>query len=156
MPKRDHEDIVTDQMRVAASLSDRKPSEVVEVYWLYAERESTDYPGATDDSGKWLVFVDAREVDEAWVGIANATREGRLGGRSKVATAAPKPYVGDTSERVICVYTYDWKDVVDVKRVREGLRRLGVTRKIAYKSDEDTLNGKYRVNGHTRISKYYE
>jgi len=45
---------------------------------------------------------------------------------------------------------------VDVKRIREELRKLGVRNKIPYKSDEDTLRGGYRVTGHTRISKYYE
>ena len=156
MLRRDHEDIVTDQMRMAASLSDRKPSEVVEVYWLYAENESAAYPQATDNSGKWLVFVDAHEVDEVWSAVAKATREGRLGGRSKVATAAPNGFSQDPTKRVICVYTYDWKDVGDVKRVREVLHQLGVNRKIAYKSDEDSMSGKYRVTGHSQISKYYE
>jgi len=44
----------------------------------------------------------------------------------------------------------------DVKRVREELKRLGITNKIPYKSDEDTLAGKYRITGYKNISKYYE
>jgi len=41
-------------------------------------------------------------------------------------------------------------------RIRDELRNLGIIAKIPYKSDEDTMIGKYRVRGHTRISKYYE
>jgi hypothetical protein len=46
-----------------------------------------------------------------------------------------------------------------MKKMLEELERslkLGVVNKIPYKSDEDTLSGKYRITGHRRISKYYE
>jgi Domain of unknown function (DUF1917) len=56
--------------------------------------------------------------------------------------------------KVICVYTYDWNHKDDVNRVREALRRLGSKKKIAYKSDEDTLAGKYATQGVSGISKY--
>ncbi len=68
----------------------------------------------------------------------------------------PNPNARDPNMRVICVYTYDWMDEKDVRRVREELREIGIARKIPYKSDQDTLDGKYQVSGHTRISKYYE
>jgi hypothetical protein len=82
--------------------------------------------------------------------------EGRLGGSAKVSTAKPNPLSKDPRKRVICVYTYDWTDEEDVRRIREELRKLGVVNKIPYKSDGDTLSGKYRITGHRRISKYYE
>jgi len=63
--------------------------------------------------------------------------------------------VDDSSNTVICVYTYDWTNEADVMRVRKALRDLGFTRKLPYKSDADTYAGKYRATGHTRISKYY-
>lgn len=56
----------------------------------------------------------------------------------------------------MCVYTYDWTDEEDVMRVREELRKLGITRKIPYKSDEDTLAGRYYKAGDSNLSKYYE
>ena len=135
--------------------SDAKPSEVTEVYWLYAVREKGNYPKSTPRSGKWLVFVSERNVDEVWAKIKKATEEGKLGSSAKVATAKPSP-LGKPSQRVICVYTYDWTDEKDVKRVREEMRKLGIIEGIPYKADEDTLGGKYRKTGHTRISKYYE
>lgn len=90
-------------------------------------------------------------MDEVWAKIEKATEEGRLGGSAKVATAE-----AGAETRVICVYTYDWADEKDVRRVRKELRKLGITRKIPYKADEDTLAGRYYARGHGRISKYYE
>jgi hypothetical protein len=78
-----------------------------------------------------------------------------LGGSAKVSTAKPNP-LATGRQRVICVYTYDWADEKDVKRIREELRKLGITNKIPYKADQDTASGKYQKRGCTRISKYYE
>ena len=114
------------------------------------------YPSATDQSGKWLVFVPISQTNEVWAKIKKATEDGKLGGSSKVATALPNPNATESDKKVICVYTYDWTDEEDVVRVREELRKLGVTGKIPYKSDEDTLQGKYRISGDTKISKRYE
>ncbi len=55
---------------------------------------------------------------------------------------------------VICVYTYDWTDFEDVTRVRNELMILGFTQKLGYKTDADTLSGKYVVRGHRNICKY--
>ena len=133
-----------------------KPSEETNVYWLYAEREECDYPEQTSRSGKWLIFVNVESVDEVWEKVKNATEQGKLGFAAKVATAKPNPNAIDPKNRVICVYTYDWKDEKDVRRVREELRRLGIANRIPYKADADTLSGKYRAKGDQRISKYYE
>jgi hypothetical protein len=152
----DHEALKRMQREISSPYSDAKPSEVTDVYWLYAMREKGEYNKGTDRSGKWLVFVDAKNIDEVWAKVKKATEEGRLGDSAKVATAKRNPNAGNSDAKVICVYTYDWADEKDVRRVREELRKLGVTNKIPYKADQDTLAGKYRVRGDTRISKYYE
>jgi hypothetical protein len=152
----EHERIIAEQQRLAGPYAECNPSEVMEVPWLYAMNETGGYPPQTTDSGKWLVFVDAQDVDSVWACIKQATSEGRLGGRSKVATAKPNPHATDHRNQIICIFTYDWRDETDVRRVREELRRLGIHGKIAYKADADTLSGKYRIHGNTRISKYYE
>jgi len=103
-----------------------------------------------------LIFVSSHSVDRIWEKIKIATEEGKLGGSAKVATAKINPGFVNSKARVICVYTYDWRDEQDIKRVREELRKIGITRKIAYKTDEDTYQGKYVVTGTERISKYYE
>lgn len=135
---------------------EERPSTVTDVYWLYAYRKKGDYPKPTSRSGKWLIFVSRENVDEVWAKIKKATEEGKLGFGSKVSTAKPSPLGKDPNTHVICVYTYDWTDREDVMRVREELRKLGITNKIPYKSDEDTIKGKYTVRGHKKISKYYE
>ena len=134
----------------------KKPSRVTDVYWIFAYRKKGDYPQPSDNCGKWLVFVSDKEMDEIWEKIRNATQEGKLGLASKVATAKASSLTGGSTGKVICVYTYDWTDRKDVTRIRKELRKLGITNKIPYKSDKDTLSGKYQRTGHTRISKYYE
>ena len=132
------------------------PSQVTTTYWIDAVRMIGAYPEATKRSGKWLIFVPLENVDAVWERIKKATEEGRLGDSEKVATAKPNPNATDLSKKVICVYSYDWKDREDVVRIRTELRTLGIIWKIPYKSDEDTDAGKYRIAGNTRISKYYE
>ena len=151
-----HDSIKKRQRTIAAPFAEYKPSEVIDTPWIYAHRKVGSYSKATENSGKWLIFTPIEKVDETWAVIKEATEAGKLGDSVKVATMYPNPYNKDPSRRVICVYTYDWTDEVDVHRVRQVLRELGFTWKLAYKADRDTLEGKYRHTGHTRISKYYE
>lgn len=124
-------------------------------FWVFAERKTGEYPDSTPDSGKWLVFVKNEQAEEFWEKIKKAVEEGRLGSAAKMSTGNPDTPFYDPNRRVICVYTYDWTDTEDVMRIREELRKLGVTWKIPYKTDEDTFSGKYVQTGHKRISKYY-
>jgi hypothetical protein len=108
-----------------------KPSQVERTYWIYAEREpnASEYPDNTPRSGKWLIFRTRAEVDAVWERVKDATKHGLLGPAAKVATAKPNP-LGRPGRHVVCVYTYDWRDEADVLRVREVLRRLGITETI--------------------------
>jgi hypothetical protein len=72
--------------------------------------------------------------------VKQATEAGLLGGGAKVGWFYGTSYV-------VCVYTYDGDDEQDVMRVREALRTLGLTRRIAYKLDEDTLAGRSHASG---------
>jgi Basophilic leukemia-expressed protein Bles03 len=100
--------------------------------------------------------VPVADLDQMWEKISTATELGRLGGLAKVATAMPNPLAKNPAVRVICVYTYDWTDEADVRRVRSELRELGFTAKIHYKVDEDTRAGNYAGKGKARVSKYFE
>ena len=141
----------------------QNPSEATKGYWIFASRKKGKHPspfysrGGKPRGGKWLIFVNVKDVDEEWAKIKKATEEGRLGAEAKVSTPKPKPTdIGyKKGEHVICVYTYDWADEKDVRRIREELRKLGITNKIPYKADEDT-GSRYAARGHKRISKYYE
>lgn len=97
-----------------------------------------------------------KNVNDVWAKIKNAVEEGRLGDSAKVATAKKNPLANDPNVKVICVYTYDWADEKDVRRIREELKKLGITNKIPYKTDKDTYDGKYSIKGNKNISKYYE
>lgn len=151
-----HEALKKWQRDLAVPYTDSKPSEVTGFPWLYAERKAGTYPPATEQSGKWLIFTPVEQVDQTWATIKESTEAGKLGDSAKVATMYPSPLNKDPSRRVICVYTYDWTDEADVRRVRQALNELGFTWKLAYKADRDTLAGKYRHRGDTRISKYYQ
>jgi hypothetical protein len=114
--------------RVRLPFADRKPSEVTNWPWVYAQRKVGDSPAATERCGKWLIFVPVAEVDAVWERIKTATEAGLLGDASKVATAMPNPRAADPKKRVIRVYTYDADEVADVRRVRDQLRLLGFVR----------------------------
>lgn len=105
-------------------------------------------------TGKWLVFTNIKELDTTWQKIKQATKEGVLGIGAKAATAKPNPNASSQNEKVICVYTYNWLDKVDVFRVENMLRSIGINQTLYYKADSDTLDGQYKIRGETNISKY--
>ncbi|KKT82709.1 MAG: hypothetical protein A3B99_01835 [Candidatus Yanofskybacteria bacterium RIFCSPHIGHO2_02_FULL_44_12b] len=134
----------------------RNPSKVTDVYWIFAERKMGAYPKGTMCGGKWLIFVNKERLDTVWRKIKYATEKGKLGYESKTATAKSNPLAGKSRQKVICVYTYDWTDEADIKRIRDELKKLGIAWKIPYKTDQDTFDGNYRGTVGQRISKYYE
>ena len=136
------------------NIDTRNPSEVVEEYWINSYSPSGRRP-VFGKTGKWLLFIPLKDIDEEWSKIRSATVNGKLGPASKASTAMPNPNARNPDTKVICVYTCDHENEDDVMRVREELRRLGYTKKIAYKTDEATLQGRYQIKGDTRISKYY-
>ncbi|EGX96583.1 hypothetical protein CCM_01240 [Cordyceps militaris CM01] len=94
-------------------------------------------------AGKWMLFCDVLEVNGVWDIVAKATASNELGIASKVA---PRPEQGDLrKERLICVYTKDFMDKVDVGRVVQRLKELGLadnkSRRIYYKPDVFTYLG---------------
>ena len=62
---------------------------------------------------------------------------------AKAATARHNDLVTSQRTKLICVYTRDWEDQDDVRRVLGQLRDLGVTWRLSYKTDEATLSGVY-------------
>lgn len=88
-------------------------------------------------AGKWMFFPSASHVDSVWKTIVTAVDKGDLGGCVKVATDS-----GSGQTRLICVYTHDFGDKEDVKRVLEALVEMelvdGEGRPIYYKCDAYT------------------
>lgn len=132
------------------------PSKETLLPWIEAERLMGRYPAANEGCGKWLIFARRDVIDELWEKIGRTTMKGELGGAAKVSTAWDNPNAVSKDIHVICVYTYDVNDLIDVRRVREVLRQLGVEAKIPYKTDRATHQGKYRVRGDKGISTLFE
>lgn len=72
-------------------------------------------------AGKWMLFPTPGIVDKSWAAIVRAVVDGRLGIAAKVATRPDNP---KHPTRVICVYTRDFEDERDIKRVLIELVRL--------------------------------
>lgn len=94
-------------------------------------------------AGKWMLFCSEQDVNEVWGIIAHATASNELGIAAKVA---PKPADADSRrDRLVCVYTADFKDKADVGRVLNKLRQLKLVesraRAIYYKPDAFTYIG---------------
>jgi len=120
-----------------------RPSSFKQQPWIYVDDPEQVGQEATPALiGKWLLFIDEEDVDAVWEKVATATASGRLGLMSKVATAWPNP-LAHSRKRVICVYTPDFHDHEDVTRVLVALRDLGFKERLSYKTDVDTLAGRY-------------
>lgn len=89
-------------------------------------------------SGKWMLFPKSDDLPRVWRLVAEATAAGKLGPTSKVGTWEPDNLTQGT---LICVYTYDFSDLADLKRVLRTLIENGITRQDArtyYKCDAYT------------------
>lgn len=88
-------------------------------------------------AGKWMLFPSVDQVDSTWKKVVTAMDEGNLGDAAKVATDD-----GSGQARLICVYTRDFSDKEDVKRVLKTLVETGLmdeeSRPIYYKCDAYT------------------
>ena len=113
------------------------PGRTTQMYWIVQDAPDTR-PDAIEDelAGKWLIFLPADQVDEAWVVVRDATVADELGISAKVSTAKENPESRD-NKKVIYIYTKDWRDEGDVMRVRERLRGARFYR-------ENRIQAKYR------------
>lgn len=89
-------------------------------------------------SGKWMLFPEPGDVNSVWAKVARATADNEFGTAAKVET---KAVAG--KERLICVYTRDFRDKKDVARVLRRMGELGLVRaggrQIYYKSGKFLL-----------------
>lgn len=92
---------------------------------------------SNETSGKWMVFPSAAEVDRIWATVCQGVLDGKLGPAAKVATADDVGLEGGGGRGwLVCVYTADFSDTKDVKRVLLSLKEMGlVDRKGAYGQD---------------------
>ncbi|KAF2671038.1 DUF1917-domain-containing protein [Microthyrium microscopicum] len=93
-------------------------------------------------NGKWLLFVTTDYVNTVWRTVVKATIEDRLGNGAKIA-AQDKATGGP---RVICIYTNDFNDREDIRRVVKELREL----KCLHKDEKQSIW--YKCDAYTYLS----
>jgi hypothetical protein len=127
----------------------RKPTEIKKEMWVHAYKGNIPIANTTVDLsriGKWLIFVSTEFLDDAWEKVRQATVEGLLGTSAKSATMMTNAYALAESFKVICVYTDNYENDPDVRRVLVQLRQLGFRQRLNYKTDKATYNGEMAKN----------
>lgn len=105
--------------------------------------------------GKWMLFPKSDDLPRAWRLVAEATADGKLGPTSKVGTYEPENITKGT---LICVYTYDFSDIADVKRILCTLFDLSIVKggmRIYYKCDAYTYLNISSENGYKLRASLY-
>jgi hypothetical protein len=129
---------MTGEADILKFVSSGNPTETMNAAWIVATNKGRTKK-ATGRTGKRLLFVAEKSVDNTWQNLKKAVEAGKLWKEAKVSTAL---FTRDRSY-VICVYTYDHDDAKDVARIREYLREMGFKRPITYKTDDQTSSGVY-------------
>lgn len=120
--------------------------------WLYARSPASRPQWDPFRTGKWLVFCSHPYFEEVWGKLKTATEAGELGCATKIRNPE-NPIAKLERALVACVYTDDFQDTDDVRRVLMKLRDLGFERApLQYKRDADTLRGNYGESVSTYIS----
>lgn len=116
-----------------------KPSQDRSRVWIFEASPSCSSFYSDGKSGKWCIFAKPEAVDAAWNKVKAALKRDELL-CAKVSTLGS---LNGRKHHVICVYTRDWSDQVELQRTREVLRQLGFTEELGYKRDVETMNGVY-------------
>ena len=120
---------VTQQAKIESDNPEKAPATITRYMRPYREQLEDDVLSLAVKTGtmfgKWMLFPGPEDLPRYWRLVAEATSEGKLGPTCKVAT--PDPFSGK-KETLICVYTYNFVDNDDVRRVLDELIELGVCR----------------------------
>ena len=152
------EDFEATNAGIEASMAGKAKSTIGKKLTPLRKQAETDlYTAAKDKgytSGKWMLFPMPDDVNRVWSLVATATANGELGHAAKVATDNGSS--GNATPRLICVYTEDFSDKGDVRRVLGRLVDMGLVKKkgpmgedrgIYYKADAFTDLGIDSKNG---------
>ncbi|KAI9722873.1 MAG: hypothetical protein M1828_004439 [Chrysothrix sp. TS-e1954] len=95
--------------------------------------------------GKWMLFPNAADVDRIWAVVAEAVVNDQLGMAAKVASADAEP---TRSGKLICIYTKNFSDLADVRRVLETVFDLGLAKRDRSK---DSRGIYYKADAYTHL-----
>lgn len=140
-----HRPLKENQMKTSSKYKkgDGIPTKCKKINFIYAV-SNEPYPSDTPRSGKYILFFPTQDINTAWNKIKTATIKGLLGDSSKVSTKIQK---GKRKDYLICVYTYDSKDMDDRSRIEGELLKMGFN-KFSYKTNEATLKGFKCMSSH--------
>lgn len=94
-------------------------------------------------TGKWMLFPSVEQLDQTWRAVVEGVVDNKLGTAAKVATGESDR---DPSARLICVYTKDFSDVKDVRRVLDKLVEMGLVQ-----SNGDARGIYYKYDAYTHL-----
>ena len=104
------------------------------------------------NGGKWLCHLSTDMIDEVWGKLATAMMCGELGSNVYMVKVSPRQDVPGVSRKqskgdhVICVYNTDYRDTMQVMKVENLIRSIGVSTDLTYKPDIFSALGIYRNN----------
>lgn len=93
-----------------------------------------------------MLFPSPADVDRCWGLVAEGTANRELGSAAKVA-----PDDDSGRARLICVYTKDFSDRADVKRVAERLKAMGLLRKKGLGLGDEDRGIYYKADAFTHL-----
>lgn len=97
------------------------------LYWIRIRSPTMVFPHSKF-FGKWMLFPKEEDFDNTWITVAVAMMHDLLGPRCKA------------NNRVVIIYTYDFRDATDVLRVGLNLQRIFPARHLSYKPDVFTMS----------------
>jgi hypothetical protein len=120
--------------------------ESLEYIWCVVKN---NYPKYTLNEGKWLIFLNEKDISTHWIIFCKELYKGNLGSKIKCSTKKSFLYY---KNYVIQIYTYNSDDEIDVFRIGNYIKSLGYNN-IKYKTEKMTKKGIYSSN-YKNISKY--
>lgn len=124
-------------------------------YWIYSHNYKLESDEINHNLvGKWIIFLKNEEINKGWKIIDENVKNGNLGvSDAKISTKlSASNYKGGTlpNERVVCIYTKDYRDENEINNVRSKLRELGFKQPLCYKTDNQTIIGSYGHRSHLK------
>lgn len=108
---------------------DTKLHIINENHWLTQENEK--HRQRLEKMGCWLIYGKSEQLKLTWKKIQRHTSLGKLGVESRINVVKGR----EEADCVISIYTADYTDEAEVKKVREKLKELGFTEPLQYQTN---------------------
>jgi Domain of unknown function (DUF1917). len=137
---------------------ERKPMDMIDTPWI--SEGPTDESKTNEVDGKWMLYYNKTQINEAWENIKKLFRENKLHGihSMKVSTAYKNPRASEENYGVIICYCGPESNEKLVKgygkNLIEEMKYKSERGYVYYKSDEQTWNGT-KATGQQKNYKYF-